>query len=226
MSIRECEKKNDFSDFFKIFQLLEIEKKKKKIYIYIYIYNNYNEKTKKKKISFGAEILNGLLPNCVFRKGIVLQYWILYCRDLGLKGKIVLQGQVLYRDIGSLASREVSCDTACWAHSRRAGTAWARARRAAGALARRWAAGWGVLGRARKGACARQASSSGAGARRRARQASGRCAGHGRALQQARARAGRVAWAWLGAGRAGWPGLCTRCTRLDFQTGLSTQYFS
>ena len=27
-------------------------------------------------------------------------------------------------------------------------------------------------------------------------------------------------------GRAGWPGQCTRCTRLDFQTGFSTRYFS
>ena len=35
-----------------------------------------------------------------------------------------------------------------------------------------------------------------------------------------------VAWA-LGArpGRLGWPGLCTRCTRLDFQTGFRLDIF-
>ena len=38
-----------------------------------------------------VQILNGLLPNCVLRRGIVLQYWILYCRDLGFEGKVVLQ---------------------------------------------------------------------------------------------------------------------------------------
>ena len=32
--------------------------------------------------------------------------------------------------------------------------------------------------------------------------------------------------AGLGAGRAGWPGLCTRCTPLGFQPGFSTRYFS
>ena len=119
-----------------IFQLLEIMKK-------IYIF--YKEKRKKNLV----QILNGLLPNCVLRRGIVLQYWILYCRDLGLKGKnciaigrlycdrevgwkgIVLQGQVLYRDTGSLASREVSCDTArCRATIQHAGrTAGAQERR-------------------------------------------------------------------------------------------------
>ena len=129
--------------------------------------------------------LDGLLPKCIFKIGIVLQYWILYCRDLGLKGKIVLQGQVLYRDIGSLASRAVSCDTACWAHSRRAGTAWARAGRATGALARHWAAGWGE-----QGGRARQASGSGAGAPGAADewQACG-------ARQGAAAGAGSAAWA-------------------------------
>ena len=146
--------------------------------------------------------LDGLLPKCIFKIGIVLQYWILYCRDLGLKGKIVLQGQVLYRDIGSLASREVSCDTACWAHSRRAGTAWARAGRAAGALARRWAAGWGVRGRARSARTGLQGARAGERQARGARAAGAQGARHDRALQQARARAGLSAWAWLGAGRA------------------------
>ena len=140
-----------------------------------------------------------------------------------MKGKIVLQGQVFYRHIGSLASREVSCDTTCWAHSKRAGTAWARAGRAAGALARRWAAGWGVRGwarSARTGARGGQASDSGAGARRRSgragagargARASGRREGRAGerqargardARQGAAAGAGRAAWAWLGA-RAG-----------------------
>ena len=170
--------------------------------------------------------LDGLLPKCIFKIGIVLQYWILYCRDLGLKGKIVLQGQVLYRDIGSLASWEVSCDTACWTHSRRAGTAWARgarSRSAGTALGSRLGRAWtgaeradGLAGRAR----GRAAGPRGA---QGARGTTGRCSRRGRARGALPGRG----WA-LGARPrcAGWPGLCTQCTRLDFQTGLSTLYFS
>ena len=54
-------KKNEFLVIFMIFQLLEIMKKK-------YIF--YKEKRKKNLV----QILNGLLPNCVLRRGIVLQY--------------------------------------------------------------------------------------------------------------------------------------------------------
>ena len=50
---------------------------KKKIY--------FIKKNEKKKNM--VQILNGLLPNCVLRRGIVLQYWILYCRVLGFEGK-------------------------------------------------------------------------------------------------------------------------------------------
>ena len=56
MSVKENEKKKDFSDFFFIFQLLEIMKKK--------IF--YKEKRKKKNL---VQILNGLLPNCIFKEG-------------------------------------------------------------------------------------------------------------------------------------------------------------
>ena len=38
-----------------------------------------------------------------------------------------------------------------------------------------------------------------------------------------RRRVGCAAWAWPG--RLGWPGLCTRCTRLDFQTGFRLGIF-
>ena len=145
--------------------------------------------------SFGAEILNGLLPNCVFRKGIVLQYWILYCRDLGLKGKIVLQGQVLYRDIGSLASREVSCDTACWARRNGVGTRRARSRSAGMALGSRLGSAWTGAERAdrlaRTGAQAQWKSR-----RRCAGQASGRRAGERQERGRAAGRGLGVAGRW------------------------------
>ena len=106
---------------------------------------------------------------------------------------------------------------ACWA-------CWARA---AGGRERAWLA--------ERSERARQA----AGSRRRARGACGRASARGRAQQAwargalgvgargaGRGRTRRAAWA-LGARprRLGWPGLCTRCTRLDFQTGFRLGIF-
>ena len=87
----------------------------------------------------------------------------------------------------------------------------------------RWArAGAGRAG-ARRGAAGRQH-----GARRVGGRGAGQSAAGAAGARQAHGLgAGRTAWA-LGArlGRAGWPGLCTRCTPLGFQPGFSTRYFS
>ena len=127
----------------------------------------------------------------------------LYCdREVGWKG-IILQGQVLYRDIGSLASREVSCDTArCRATIQHAGcTASTQEQRgrARGAQQERWhgagqQAGACVDGRER------------AAGERQARWARGRAAGArgARGTVGRCSRRGRAAWAWLGAGRVAW----------------------
>ena len=141
----------------------------------------------------------------------------LYCdREVGWKG-IVLQGQVLYRDIGSLASREVSCDTArCRAtiqHAGRTVGAQEQRGRVRGAQQERWH-GAGQ----QAGACV-----DGRGAPRRARgvrargrraaaelgrvgatdeQAQARAAGEGAAGARAAWRAQQArpcaAWAWPG----------------------------
>ena len=96
-----------------------------------------------------------------------------------------------------------------------------------GSWAGRWARLLGVRRRGRAGACAR-ARRNGAGERR----ASGR---RTRRAGEQQARGARGAWQGaatdagardLGvAGRAGWPRLCTRCTRLDFQTGFRLSIF-
>ena len=69
-----------------------------------------------------------------------------------------------------------------------------------------------------RGAGVGQGAGLGAGRSRRARRGSWAWARGARGLG--------VAWA-LGArpGRLGWPGLCTRCTRLDFQTGFRLGIF-
>ena len=90
-------------------------------------------------------------------------------------------------------------------HGRWAGAGrWARL---LGAQAAGCAGRWARAGSWRAG--------TGRGARRQARQAARQ--GHGR----------HAAWA-LGArpGRAGWPGLCTRCTPLGFQPGFFDSVFS
>ena len=91
----------------------------------------------------------------------------------------------------------------------------------------------GRAGRARGRRAVAALGSAGAADERQARGARGRAAGArgtaGRCSRRGRTRGARPGSGWaLGArpGHAGWPGLCTRCTRLDFQTGLSTQYFS
>ena len=134
-------------------------------------------------------------------------------------------------------SRRLGAGLGCWACRR-----WAGAGRARGVRGqRRGALGWGA-GRAQAGTAGvrgrwawragrrawapghEQAGCSSARAqwaRGRARQAGRRRAGRER--QARRGRAGRAAWAWPG--RLGWPGLCTRCTRLDFQTGFRLGIF-
>ena len=87
--------------------------------------------------------------------------------------------------------------------------------RGAGARGRAAAGGASVRGRV---------DGVGAGAQQGARAAGARTAGSG----AGRAQQGRQAPAWaLGArpGHLGWPGLCTRCTRLDFQTGFRLGIF-
>ena len=83
--------------------------------------------------------------------------------------------------------------------------------RGAGAHWRAAAGGASVLGRA--DGLARQG----------AREAGARMAGSG--AWGVRNRGGRRWARGLGTGRLGWPGLCTRCTRLDFQTGFRLVIF-
>ena len=83
---------------------------------------------------------------------------------------------------------------------------------------------------ARAEACEARAERSGRGRQARAWQVSGSRRGHawsarGRAGWTAGVQPGRPARG-MGTLRAAWPGLCTRCTQLDFQTGFSTRYFS
>ena len=110
---------------------------------------------------------------------------------------------------------------ACWACAA-GGHAWG---------ARAWRAGCmgaGALGGT--GAGARDAGARGGaaagGARVRGR-AGGRQRRAGRAGRAQQGRGRCAAWV-LGARprRLGWPGLCTRCTRLDFQTGFRLGIFS
>ena len=95
------------------------------------------------------------------------------------------------------------CNTATVATTRRAGAG--------------LSAGW-----ARGASAERAGGRAGACAGGRFRQLGARARGAAGARQ---AGAGRAVWL-LGSGRAGWPGLCTRCTPLGFQPGFLTLYFS
>ena len=85
-----------------------------------------------------------------------------------------------------------------------------------------------ALGRAgrhaggRAGVGARRRQAAGAGGRGVWALGAGRAAGEAHDRQVLGTRGARG----LGARRAGWPGLCTRCTPLGFQPGFSTRYFS
>ena len=82
---------------------------------------------------------------------------------------------------------------------------------ARGALKRGVGRAGGALGAQAAGAGARTAGSGARGVSSKGADDRQRRAGR---AQQGRGR------------RAAWPGMCTRCTRLDFQTDFSTRYFS
>ena len=159
-----------------------------------------------------VQILNGLLPNCVLRRGIVLQYWILYCRDLGFEGKVVLQYWLLgvglchntVHCIVTEARHGLYCNTVTvpmiqqghgrWAGAGRAGGRWASVRAGRAGRARGWAC-W-ALGRQALGREGR------AGARSACGHAAGRDAGVG-AQGHARRGSRRADTAWTREAR-GW----------------------
>ena len=101
MSVQE--KKNDFSDCFAVGNN---EKKKRNI---------YNEKTKKKN---GADLEWATAQLYFKRKGIVLQYMILYCSEEPRMGWkciaihwFVLQEGQLYCNRGGWPGRKLYCNT-------------------------------------------------------------------------------------------------------------------
>ena len=122
-----------------------------------------------------VQILNGLLPNCVLRRGIVLQYWILYCRDLGFEGKDCIAIQSLCprynkgMGAGQALGVQVGAGRAC--------VMGVKGARAAGRAGRWGGRRWGAQGERARGALA--------GARQGERQALGRAGARG-ARQQAR----------------------------------------
>ena len=115
------------------------------------------------------------------------------------------------------------CNTATVPTTRRVGTGLGARLGAQGARGARRRV---CVGRT-SGRCRQLGSRAGAVDSGRAGVRSRRGAGTGRTTGKRWARGAGAAWA-LGArpGRAGWPGLCTRCTPLGFQPGFSTRYFS
>ena len=124
-----------------------------------------------------------------------------------------------------------------WAGDGRAGGRWASVRAGRAGRARGWAC-W-ELGRQALGRQARRASgraagrAAGVGALARGAVSSGRATGRtgARRWAQARGACATGAGSVRGIGRQGEPGVLAgpvggSCTRLDFQTGFSTRYFS
>ena len=157
------------------------------------------------------------------------QYSSLYC-DRG-KARTVLQYSHCAHDTASAGGRWASvragragraCGWACWALGRQAlGRQARRACRASG-RAEHWLAHGRASGRhGRAGARGRRQRALGAGRTGRWAQAGGACA----------AGAGSVRGIGRQGARLGAPGglavpIGGSCTRLDFQTGFSTRYFS
>ena len=162
--------------------------------------------------------------------GTVSQYSLVCCDSQGLLGEsrykncIVIEAAGLVGSAGHWAAlvrrrgRTAGAGVGAGALGRQAaGRRWVRARTGrAGANERT-----GVSERGARGRRWAQAADAGARTKRHGRARGGR-----RQLGGRRAR-GRARQArGLGAGCAGWPGLCTRCTPLGFQPGFSTRYFS
>ena len=174
-----------------------------------------------------VQILNGLLPNCVLRRGVVLQYWILYCRDLGFEGKDCIAIQSLCPRYSKGMGAEQALGVQVGAG--RACVLSVQGARAAG-RAGRWGAEAAGAGACRaSGHCAPQrrgARGAAAGARTRHGRA-GRAAGAFRGARGGRLGVPvRAAWAcWLGQlGQVG--ALCTWLSSDSVFGPGSTWYFS
>ena len=178
----------------------------------------------------------------------------MYCRDLGFEGKVVLQywlqGVRLCHNtvhcIVTEARQGLYCNTvtvptiqqghgrwACrWALGERA--CWAcraRARLGAQALGRWGGRRWGAGARGRGALAGARARGAGGSGRAAGRTGARRWADWAQARGACAVGAGSVRGIGRQGARLGAPGVLVgpvggSCTRLDFQTGFSTQYFS